>query len=290
MSKSKRENVFTENAQGYVIKFQEYVNRIEYESNWNHKHNYWEFFLVTEGETYHYFNGNQSVIQKGDLILIKPDDYHHIEFIEPKPYQHLDLYVMPHVFQVMCDLIDSNLYSFLLKQNDFMVIHLSEADALRLQEMINEIYMCQSSMQADSLIHTYYYPCLSKMISLVAQRFFFNSDSDENMFFYSFLAKINTPQYISCSVEEIVALSNYSHRNLSRLFKKNTNKTIKEYLTTAKINYSIELLRNKDLSILTISEMIGYNSLSHYITTFKKHTGFSPQKYRSELIDGKFLK
>ncbi|MBP3663977.1 MAG: helix-turn-helix transcriptional regulator, partial [Tyzzerella sp.] len=80
------------------------------------------------------------------------------------------------------------------------------------------------------------------------------------------------------------------HRNLSRLFKKNTNKTIKEYLTTAKMNYSIELLRNKDLSILTISEMIGYNSLSHYITTFKKHTGFSPQKYRSELIDGKFLK
>ncbi len=290
MAKKTKENVYTENAQGYVIKFQEYVNRIDYESNWNHKHNYWEFFLVTEGRTYHYFNGVQSTIQEGDLILIKPDDYHYIKFIEPKPYQHLDLYAIPHVFQNLCDLIDPELYSFLLKQDIFMIIHLSKKDASMIQEMINDIYIYQSSSQSNSLIHTYYYPCLSKMVSLVAQHFFFNSTSEENMFFYSFLAKINTPQYISCSVEEIVALSNYSQRNLCRLFKKHTGKTIKEYLTTARINYSIELLRNKNLSILEISVMIGYNSLSHYITTFKKHTGFSPQKYRYEVIDGKFLK
>lgn len=290
MAKSKRESVFTENSQGYVIKFKEYVDRIDYESKWNHKHNYWEFFLVTEGKTYHYFNGKRSIIQKGDLILIKPDDYHYMEFIEPKPYQHFDLYVTPHVFQVMCDLIDSSLYSFLLRQNNFMIIHLDEADAIRLQEMINDVYVCQSSMQVDSFIHTYYYPCLSKMISLIAQRFFLNSDSDENISFYSLLTQINTPQYISCNVEEIVALSNYSHRNLNRLFRKYANKTIKEYLITAKMNYSIELLRNKNLSILTISELVGYSSLSHYITTFKKHTGFTPQKYRSELIEGQFLK
>ncbi len=287
---TKIENVYTENPQGYVIKFHEYVNHVEYESNWHHKHNYWEFFLVTKGKTYHYFNDTRSIIQKGDLILIKPDDYHHIEFIEQKPYQHLDLYAVPHIFQVVCDLIDPGLYSFLLKQNFFMVLHLSEKDTLLLEEMINEIYVFQNSMQSNSLIHSYYYPCLTKMVSLIAQRFFFNNGSQENMLFYSFLAKINTPQYIACSVEEIVSLSNYSQRNLCRLFKKYTNKTIKEYLTIAKMNYSIELLRNKKLSILTISEMIGYNSVSHYIVTFKKHTGFTPQKYRSELIDGKLFK
>lgn len=286
----KRANVYTENTQGYVIKFNEYVNRVEYENHYNHKHNYWEFFLVTKGKTYHYFNGTRSIIQKGDLILIKPDDYHYMKFIDQSPYQHLDLYAVSHIFQTICDLIDPNLYSFFLKLDAFMIIHLSEEDTGLLEEMINEIYLFQSSMQSGSLIHTYYYPCLTKAISLLAQYFFFNNTSDKNMSFYSFLAKINTPQYISCSVEEIVSLSNYSQRNLCRLFKKYTNKTIKEYLTIAKMNYSIELLRNKKLSILTISEMIGYNSVSHYIVTFKKHTGFTPQKYRSELIDGKFFK
>lgn len=290
MSAQKMENVFTENEQGYVIKFQEYANVIEYESNWKHKHNYWEFFLVTQGSTYHYFNNSKSVIQKGDLILIKPDDYHYIEFIEPKPYQHLDLYAIPHIFQTICDLIDANLYSSLLKQNSFMVIHLTPEDAETLQKMILEIYTLQNSLQSNPLIHTSYIPCLSKMIGLVAQHFFLNKDTDEDMFFYSFLAKINTPQHISYNVEQIVELSGYSHRNLCRLFKKHTQKTIKEYLTIIRMNYSIELLRDPNLSILEISETIGYSSLSHYITTFRKHTGFTPQKYRTALIHGHFLK
>lgn len=290
MRAQKRKNVYTENPQGYVLKFHEYANRVEYENCHNHKHDFWEFFLVTEGKSYHYLNSSESIIQKGDIILIKPDDYHYTKFIDQSPYQHFDLYAVAHVFQTICDLIDPNLYSFFLKLNTFMLIHLSEKDTLSLKEMINEIYLFQSSTQSGSLIHTYYYPCLTKVISLFAQHFFFDNHSDENMLFYSFLAKINTPPYISCSVKDIVSLSNYSQRHLCRLFKKYTNKTIKQYLTIAKINYSIELLRNRDLSILTISEMIGYNSVSHYITTFRNHTGFSPQKYRSELINGAFFK
>lgn len=283
-------DVYTENAQGYVVKFHEYANRVEHESNYRHKHNYWEFFLVTEGSTYHYLNDEQSVIQKGDLVLIKPEDYHYMEFIEPKPYQHFDLYAVPHVFQSVCDLIDPKLYPFFLKEDRFMIIHLPEKDTTYLKEMINEIYLFQNSIQANAMIYTYYYPCLTKVISLFAQRFFFDTDYDESMQFYSFLGKINTSQYITCGVEEIVALSNYSQRHLCRLFKKYTDKTIKEYLTIAKMNYSMELLRNKHLSVSKIAEMIGYNSTSHYIATFKKHTGFSPLKYRSKLIEGQFFK
>ncbi len=289
MKSQKPLNTFTENVQGYVVKFHEFANRVDYENNQKHKHNYWEFFLITEGEIYHFLNDTRSTIRKGDFVLIKPDDYHYMKFIEPAPYQHLDLYAVPHVFQTICDLIDPQLYSFFLEADDDMTIHLSGKDCQALQEMIDEIYVLQSSLQNSSLIYTYYYPCLMKAISLFAQHFFFNNNSKESVNFFSFLSKINTPQYISSNVEEIVLLSNYSQRQLGRLFKKHTNKTIKQYLTIAKMNYSIELLRKKELSILTISEMIGYDSVSHYITTFKKHTGFTPQKYRSMLIQGKFF-
>lgn len=287
--KQPKQNVYTENSQGYVVKFHEYANRVEYESNYKHKHNYWEFFLVTEGRVYHYLNDSQSIVKKGDLVLIKPEDYHYMEFIEQNPYQHLDLYAIPHIFQSICDLIDPNLFPFFLKEETFMVIHLSEKDTLYLKEMIDEIYFFQTSLQSDSMIYTYYYPCLMKVVSLFAQRFFYDRDYDESMQFYSFLGKLNSLQYISRSVEEIVAESNYSQRHLCRLFKKYTNKTIKEYLTIAKMNYSIELLRNKQLSVSKIAEMVGYNSTSHYIATFKKHTGFPPLKYRSKLIAGHFF-
>lgn len=289
MKSSEVANVYTENTQGYVVKFNEFANRVEYENYYTHKHDYWEFFLVTKGETYHFLNHSRSIIKKRDLTLIKPDDYHCMKFIEPAPYQHLDLYATPHIFQTICDLMDPNLYSFFLETDIAMTIHLSEKECQQLQEMIDELYLMQNSLQGSSLIYTYYYPCLTKVISLFAQQFYFNNNSKESTQFFSFLSKINTPQHISDSVEEIVALSNYSQRQLGRLFKKHTNKTIKQYLTITKMNYSIELLRNEELSILTISEMIGYDSVSHYITTFKKHTGFTPQKYRSMLIHGNFF-
>lgn len=80
---------------------------------------------------------------------------------------------------------------------------------------------------------------------------------------------------------DIAKYVNLSPYHFSRLFKEQTNYTPHQFLLNYRINYAKNLLYNSDLSIVEIAYRCGFNSDSHFVTTFKKHTGFSPKKYQN---------
>ena len=51
-------------------------------------------------------------------------------------------------------------------------------------------------------------------------------------------------------------------------------------VTNIKLHQSLRYLINTDLSVLEISELVGYNSADHFSRTLKKIYGMSPQRYR----------
>lgn len=63
--------------------------------------------------------------------------------------------------------------------------------------------------------------------------------------------------------------------------------TVSEYVKTKKIEKSIDLLLNDDLSIEEISEKLGFSSASYYSKTFKKIKGISPGKFREAFNENK---
>ena len=69
---------------------------------------------------------------------------------------------------------------------------------------------------------------------------------------------------------------------LSRLFKQETGQTVMSYVTDVKINRAKVLLRNTHLSILDISERLGYYDSSHFGRVFKKVTGLTPRAFRQQ--------
>lgn len=75
---------------------------------------------------------------------------------------------------------------------------------------------------------------------------------------------------------------------ISQLFKQETGQTVMSYVTDVKINRAKVLLQDTDLSILVISERLGYYDSSHFGRVFKKVTGLTPRAFRqqnSELVD-----
>ncbi|MGM0876075.1 MAG: helix-turn-helix domain-containing protein [Bacillota bacterium] len=52
-------------------------------------------------------------------------------------------------------------------------------------------------------------------------------------------------------------------------------------LISYRINNVKKLLHNTDISIQEIAFTSGYNSVSHFVTTFKKHSNLSPKKFTS---------
>ncbi len=82
------------------------------------------------------------------------------------------------------------------------------------------------------------------------------------------------------NLKNLSSLVNLTEGSLCRFFKENMGLTIIEYLNKIKIDYSCELLKNLDLSILEVCYDSGYNNLSHFNKQFKKFTSVSPKEYR----------
>jgi len=52
------------------------------------------------------------------------------------------------------------------------------------------------------------------------------------------------------------------------------------YLIRLRIERAMELLCGSELTVTQICHRVGFNSLSHFTTTFRRHTGLSPSAYR----------
>lgn len=82
------------------------------------------------------------------------------------------------------------------------------------------------------------------------------------------------------SVDELADYVNLSHGYLARLFKKELNISISDYICEMKIVKAQNLLKYSDYSLVEISNYLAFSSQSHFIQTFRKLVGMTPKKYR----------
>lgn len=68
--------------------------------------------------------------------------------------------------------------------------------------------------------------------------------------------------------------------HLSRTLKSELGVTFSQLLTDIRMKKAVELLSSTDMSILDISEQLGYDTQHYFSTVFKKVIGVSPNQYR----------
>lgn len=67
----------------------------------------------------------------------------------------------------------------------------------------------------------------------------------------------------------------------SKLFKKETGISFKNYIIKKRIEVAKNLLRTTDLPINTVSDNVGYGNYSYFTRLFKKVTDMTPNEYRN---------
>ncbi|MBL4728012.1 MAG: helix-turn-helix domain-containing protein [Gammaproteobacteria bacterium] len=80
-----------------------------------------------------------------------------------------------------------------------------------------------------------------------------------------------------------------SVRSLNRRFKLATNTSPLQYLQNLRIEHAQELLKQSNLAVSEVADMVGYQDASYFTSLFKKATTVTPVEYRSLVRNKLFL-
>ena len=83
---------------------------------------------------------------------------------------------------------------------------------------------------------------------------------------------------ITC--DDVARECGLSAKQLNRIFLKDTNKGLYDYITQVRLNRAEELLLNTTLSMKEISSLLGFENEYAFNSFFKRHCGIPPGQFR----------
>lgn len=244
-----------------------------------HTHNYWEFLIVLSGEYKHTINGREELIQRGQIIVIRPDDLHMLEQITSSA-SHLNIMVKCEAIERWANNYSDTFFNGLL-ENDELSISMSDV-------YINKIETyCLLYNNADEQKQLMIMNYITSLIFTTVIDQLFNMVSNKPRWLLDLIAEMHRQEHISWTVIDVVNYSNYSHVHLIREFKKYFGCSIVEYLRRVKISFATDYLKHSSLSISEISSLLGFSSVSHLNHIFKEATGKTPLQFRKDYLEKK---
>lgn len=243
-----------------------------------HTHNYYEIFLITEGEVMHRYNNQVTHAKRNTLFFIEPGDVHQLEPFEDKFSQHINLSFTERSLELLFGNIEQDMLFKIHSGRCAHQILLNDTECNFLLYLANQLTSTQYGNKILAAFQT-------KQIIVNALMFLYgksNTSRDLPDWMSELLSKISTATFMQRPVSDIYALSHYSQPRLLYYFQKYLGESIISYFTKTKLNYACNLLVNTNFTILDIASRLAFDSLSHFIKIFKKHTGMTPGEYRKK--------
>ena len=97
------------------------------------------------------------------------------------------------------------------------------------------------------------------------------------------IAYINNHLDQDLSLTQLATLVQMSPYYFATLFKKSTGLAPHQYVSKCRIEKAKQLLKNRELTIIEICQLVGFQTQSHFTRVFRKHTATTPKAYRDLL-------
>ena len=249
-----------------------------------HWHMSAEIILIKKDSARYFINSQEYVADEGDLLLIWPADLHatvdapigsslimqfssgilnachdigvHYRFI--RTFHHLKAKETPELCGRLKDMIEGS-YRLFIEPETFSETKI-RISILNMLLMISE-YALLSHPSSESN------PVLANNEALIRIR---------NACTY-----IEQNCYRDISQAEVAEYLGISHYYFSRVFRKYTSTSFRDYLARKRIERAINYLADKNMSITDTAYQSGFQSISNFNQVFRSIMNCSPSEYRS---------
>ncbi len=251
-----------------------------------HTHDYVEIVYMCKGSTTHLINGEQVVLQEGDLLFLAQGA---VQEILPAGEDDIavNFIVMPTFFDTTLKAIgneETPLKTFLvdcLNSHDTPTTYLyfHAADILPVQNLVeNLLYtLIQNPQNRRNLNQT---TMALLFLNLMNYTDHLEFQREEDTTAVQILQYIEE-HYNDGSLAELASSLHYDPSWLSREIKSYTGKTYTELVQEKRMVQASFLLTNTDLNVDEIAYQVGYDNISYFHRLFRKKYDLSPKKYRT---------
>ena len=255
-----------------------------------HFHSEYEILYVIEGAGNSFVANNIENFQSGDLALLGsnlPHFWRSDEKYHAKDSQENINYI---VIQFSNELLNESLFKFvefqlisdLLKQSA-RGIRFLEPFSEKAGKKIIKIARSKGFKQLILLFELLQEFGKTDQYRLLASELY---NEQEQNFSNDRMAKvlhyINTSYQQKVELEKVASIANLHPSAFCRYFKEKTGKSLSEYLNNMRLSYACRLILEGNLSISQVCFESGFNNLSNFNRTFKKHTRYTPTEYYRE--------
>ncbi len=252
-----------------------------------HRHNYVEVIYMCQGSTTHIIDGNQVVLEKGDLLFLNQNAEQEILPAKENDIA-VNFIILPEFFNMAFammgeeeNILKEFLVGTLCQKNElasYLYFHVSEILPIQnlIENMVWTIFYDMSNKRSCNQITMglLLLQLLNYMDKMETGSIRFDSELVGTVLNYI------EEHYKTGSLTELAEMMNYDVYWLSREIKRRTGKTYKELLQAKRMSQAAYLLTSSAIPVTDIIESVGYDNTSYFYRKFRERYGVSPKEYR----------
>ncbi len=252
---------------------------VEHISTRLHQHDFYEIFLIASGNVFHHINGETLLLQRGNLVFIRPDDAH---FYSKHTNLNCELINLAFLTQTFNALIN---YLGIVPQNErFLTSSLPMTMQLTANARNQLVARLRAWGQALYQDKTQSRLALRALLAQIIADYFVTRHENDLMAVPHWLRELcQQMQHREHVVEgrtALMRLANRSPEYVGRAFKVHLGITPSEFINNLRLDYASDLLSHTDRAVIDICHDVGFGNLSHFYHRFKARWNYSPQQYR----------
>lgn len=252
-----------------------------------HTHNYVEFIYMCNGTTRHIVDGQEIILEEGDLLFL---NQHATQEIYPAGENDIavNFMILPEFFDVVLPMMGaqpSALRDFIIScltrkdlTSNYMYFNVS--DVLPIQNLMeNLIWNMLNSDKNSRTINQATVGLLFLNLTNHSELIHIDSNSYEQEITLKLLSYVDT-SYKTASLKDFAATEKADVYTISRIIKKETGHTFKDLLQEKRLERACSLLVRSNAPIADIAISVGYDNTSFFYRLFRRIYGCSPRDYR----------
>jgi len=254
-----------------------------YDMSSSHSHPTYELYYLLDGDRNYFINNKTYHITSGTMVLIRPFQLH--KTFNAKCMEH--------------DRILIEIKEEFFKQQGI-------EGKVDLSEFLNEDYVLRLELEEQQYMERLLFKLLRELgnkddgfevianntvleILIVLMRIRHKNEREipigseqENRKIEPVIEHIVTNYMKDINLDSLAHEFFISKFYLCKIFKKITGFTINEYLNSVRIKNAQKLILRGEYNFTEISEIVGYESITHFGRMFKKYTGLSPSQFKKK--------